>query len=266
MAGTLGILSIHGIGEQDEHYADDFLKRLKALLPADIRRETRLKPIYYQDIMKGNQERNWAKYAATELRARLLRKKLLYYGGDAVSYRYRPEDANSIYAAVHERIKKGIDTIYTDMNNPNARLVIVAHSFGGQAISNHIWDAQHDNGIWKKRMPTGSGELSNLILLITTGCNIPLFVSAVEDPIAIEPVNDYFFQWYNLYDKNDVLGWPLRMLSESYSSTVTADLAVNTGLWVGSHGKYWRRRKVIKLIARLITSAYRKQDEATQTT
>ena len=115
-------------------------------------------------------------------------------------------------------------------------------------------------------MPTDSGELSNVTLLITTGCNIPLFVSGFEDPKAIKLVNDNFFQWYNLYDKNDILGWLLRPLSESYSSVVTADIAVNTGIWVGSHGKYWKRRKTMKLIARLIASAYRNEDEVKQTT
>jgi hypothetical protein len=252
---NLGILTLHGIGEQDEQYADEFLKHLKSLLPADIRSKALLRPIYYQDIMKGNQENNWAKYENTTLRARLLRKKLLYYGGDAVSYRYRSDQADSIYVAVHERINQGIVTLCKEANNPQTHLIIVAQSFGGQAMSNHIWDAQRGIGLYKNNQPTDSSELSNIHLLITTGCNIPLFVSGVPAPQAIQPLHDSF-QWYNLYDKNDILGWPLRPLSDSYSSVVTADMAVNTGFWLGSHGKYWERRKVVKLIAGLITSSW----------
>ena len=63
---------------------------------------------------------------------------------------------------------------------------------------------------------------NNIQKIITTGCNIPIFVaSQAED--AIMPINPTRedFEWLNYFDRDDVLGWPLQPLSESYEKLVT---------------------------------------------
>jgi hypothetical protein len=213
-------------------------------------------PVFYQDIIQGSQEKIWQNYSNNKLRGRLLRKKLLYYGGDAVTYRYQSDEPNSNYIRIHERVHEGIKRIFSDMRDSRASLVIIAQSFGGQVISNFLWDAQNKIGLGEKAKIDDIENLKNIVLLITTGCNIPLFVSGVTDPQAIDPPNVDNFHWYNIFDSNDVLGWPLRPLSHSYARVVSEDIPVHTGLWLGSHVKYWKRRKVIKLIAEKIQSAW----------
>lgn len=62
------------------------------------------------------------------------------------------------------------------------------------------------------------------------------------------------FKWYNLYDKDDVLGWPLKSLSPSYEELVE-DIQINVGRGLLSklfkswnplsHGQYWQDKNVI---------------------
>lgn len=51
---------------------------------------------------------------------------------------------------------------------------------------------------------------------VTTGCNIPLFVAA-HKTMNIKPIQppngSPTFKWLNIYDPDDVLGWPLQPLS-----------------------------------------------------
>ena len=115
-------------------------------------------------------------------------------------------------------------------------VVIVASSLGCQVISNYIWDAQRKKrkgeppkfGIWRQgavEEECGPQDdfrrLKSLRALFTTGCNIPLFVSGHSEIEAILPPNpNKPFEWKNYYDEDDVLGWPLRPLSDSYCRLV----------------------------------------------
>ena len=45
------------------------------------------------------------------------------------------------------------------------------------------------------------------------------FVSGFDDVIPISTDKyGYKFKWINLYDKDDILGWPLKPLSKSYKA------------------------------------------------
>ncbi|MNE49356.1 hypothetical protein D3C80_1438690 [compost metagenome] len=98
--------------------------------------------------------------------------------------------------------------------------------------------------------------MQGLQRLYTTGCNIPLFVAGHLRIEAIKAHPD--FKWFNFFDEDDVLGWPLRPLSPSYDRLVE-DLAVNVGSGlVGtlvkswnplSHEGYWSDAAVVRHIA-----------------
>lgn len=87
----------------------------------------------------------------------------------------------------------------------------------------------------------------------TLGCNIPIFVAGHKKIEAIKPPMEEF-KWYNLYDKDDVLGWPLKSLSPSYEELVE-DIQINVGRGLLSklfkswnplsHGQYWQDKNVI---------------------
>ena len=66
------------------------------------------------------------------------------------------------------------------------------------------------------------------------------------------------------FDRNDVLGWPLRPLSQSYDRVVTEDVEINSGTILEqwnpmSHSAYWRDRDVLRPIARFIRQLLKEQ-------
>lgn len=262
------VIAIHGMGRTDKGYAKDFQKALKARLgkKADT---VHFGAIYYQHILDPNENRVW-KAMEKRVRWRKLRKFALYFLGDAAALETRKSNANSPYIRTQIAIARELLHAYMVVGS-GSPVTFVAHSLGCQVLSNYLWDAQQYRkygqarvGIWCNPRNYASkvnsaGNLTDeqlkymggtsMQLLYTTGCNIPMFMAghAKKDIIAINPVQEDF-EWHNFYDKDDVLGWPLFGLSDSYDRLVK-DHKVNaaSGLlsWLlkswnpTSHGEYW---------------------------
>lgn len=113
----------------------------------------------------------------------------------------------------------------------------------------------------EKRFLGGAG----IMAFLTTGCNIPIFVAAHKErdirPIA-RPTP--CFEWINVFDPDDTLGWPLQPLSASYAAMAN-DVPVNAGQgmakWIleswkpFSHLAYWSDAKVLAPLAGLLRRA-----------
>ena len=66
-------------------------------------------------------------------------------------------------------------------------------------------------------------------------------------------------RWLNFYDPDDILGYPLKPISEGYAEVVTRDIAINAGgvfsSWNPlSHNGYWTDNDLTKPVADLISS------------
>ena len=96
----------------------------------------------------------------------------------------------------------------------------------------------------------------NLDYLVNISCNILLFASGLAETQikSINKRNDHFI-WYNYYDRDDFLSWPLKQLSASYYAQVT-DYEINTGLYVGHHEKYWDDNDFTKPLAQKLNELY----------
>jgi hypothetical protein len=164
------------------------------------------------------------------------RKFVLEAFGDAVTFERDRNTENSPYKRMHRYLKKQFESIQLEKND---KLVIVAESMGVQLLYTYICDADLQAGIFEKEKSNDTNNLRNLSYLATCGCNLPLFFSGFPESeiIAFEKRNSQFI-WENFYDKNDVLGWPLNQLSSSFNSLVN-DYEINTGMYIGSHVKYW---------------------------
>lgn len=248
MASDLVIMAVHGIGDQTANYADDLKEKLKVELKKRGLRRFGFHFVYYQDLLQPQQEELWQRMDATDIRMkRLARPLALKYFGDALSYQFRSEGRDSLYRKIHERVRQTVAESNEDLNDGGS-LVILAQSFGAHIMSNYIWDLQHSQGIWERGRPRPQDRLNALKLFMTTGCNIPLFVSALDKIQAFEKPSDDF-TWLNFYDRRDPLGWPLKPLStgfdNAYDEVVTGDVAVGTGLPVKSHLNYWKKRRMI---------------------
>jgi hypothetical protein len=243
----VAFVMIHGMGETERGYYQVFTDRLSKFLGETDWGKVAFKSLYYQDILQENQNIIFGR--SRDLVAwRALRKFVLFAFSDAASLEYENEEKNSPYYRTQFMIRRTLRQLYRQVEE-DAPVVLLAYSLGCHVISNYIWDAQQrdsDYGIWfhgRKPAMTAPEEnfarLRNLQRLFTVGCNIPVFVAGHK---RIRPFSrpHRHFEWVNLYDKDDVLGWPLRPLSRQYGELVKEDVLINAhgGLW-GWLAKSW---------------------------
>lgn len=182
------------------------------------------------------------------------RKKAMEAFGDGVTFESGANKPNSIYKKVHTYLRSKVRYINElKEQNPDSKLVIIAASLGVHLISTYIWDADKNSGVFEENHASENENLKNLSHLFSIGCNIPLFISG-KDETDIKPFDkrNPSFKWDNFYDKDDILGWPLADINNEYRELVK-DHQINTGLYIGSHVKYWDDNDFTKpLVKKLI--------------
>ncbi len=226
----IALITIHGMGKVDLNYFSDLEDGLKNRLGRDWTRIS-FQNVQYAPILQKPQNQLWRDIIRTpdnDIDATKLRQFFLYGFGDAGSLEYSAHNDEVKYIEVQENIQKALNNAYSELGRDNSKsVVIIAHSLGCQVISNYLWDAQNNKYIFKNTGGNDSPELDflrlkSLINLVTTGCNIPLFISGISDRQCFNKPNDQFKwdNWDNYYDPDDVLGWPLRQLSNSFNIDV----------------------------------------------
>jgi hypothetical protein len=275
------LLTVHGMGETPREYAEQVFHKLGARL-ADVMDRIDFRSVYYQDILKPNQETVWAKVnTATKLHYDDLRRFLLFGFGDAAGLENRKEVDGSVYELAQAAIARQLLGVYK--HGPDTAIVFLAQSLGGQVLSSYIYDAQKalaggvvGAGIWKDIDAWSLRTLGHRLTdderrflaggtcaaFLTTGCNIPIFVAA-HRTMDIKPIARPTprFEWINVYDPDDALGWPLQPLSPGYAALVD-DRPVNAGQgmvnWIlkswnpWSHSAYWDDVQVLEPLAQLL--------------
>ncbi len=273
MAKKAAFITIHGMGSTEASFDRAVVAELGARLGAQFS-DLHVGKVYYQGILQPNENRVWDN-VGPRLRWATLRKFLLFGFADAAGLENGKEARTSIYSQAQALIARELFLARQAMGG-DGPLVILAQSLGGHLVSCYYWDARQSRqgevvavGIWRdighfEAQITGGAPLSadetaflqgrSVRSLITTGCNIPIFVAAhaSREILPIKP-NDRF-EWHNFYDKDDVLGWPLADLSPEYGRVVT-DHPINTGggimAWLVkswnplSHSEYWNDDDVL---------------------
>ncbi len=276
MAKDVALFAVHGMGKTPTNFADELEEELLSELGSAHWDRVYFKPIYYQGLLQKKQETvfNTMKNRA-ELDWLALRRFLLYGFSDAAGLEYRSAEPNSLYEQTQGIIFGVLNEAFDKLGQTAKPVVIICQSLGGHVLSNYLWDSQMTNatrGIWSNGRlwgaPRGSEKdnfrrLKTLRFLYTTGCNIPNFVTGLgRDNIrAIKTTTSgYDIRWFNYYDEDDPLGWPLKPLSTSYGHAVRRDIRVNAGgSFLGhlthswnplSHTRYWRDREIVRPLAR----------------
>ena len=254
MAKKLGVLIIHGMGSQKEGFEQDLVNELIDRVGGDAK-DIAWKGVYWQDITEPR-EREYLKNAEDQvgLDWDTARTFMATAFGDAAAYQFT--GTGGTYGRIHSRIRERMHDLYVDeLGSADVPLVVMAHSLGGHMMSNYIWDMQPNlegqvRAQWSKQLsPFERAE--TLAGFITFGCNIALFSFAYDKPTPIAfpgsalSVEDRTkAAWMNYFDKDDILGWPLRPLSPKYAATVTEDIEINVGSVLSSwnplsHVGYW---------------------------
>jgi hypothetical protein len=276
------LLTVHGMGETPREYAEKMFRNVRERL-GSLGERVDFRSIYYQDILKPNQETVWAKVsgATTKLHYDDLRRFLLFGFGDAAGLENRKEIAGSVYELAQAAIARQLLGVYRQA--PDSAIVFLAQSLGCQVLSSYVYDAQKAlagepvlAGIWKDVdawcLRTLGHRLSaaerrflaagSCTAFVTTGNNIPIFVAA-HKTMDIRPIARPTpgFEWINIYDPDDALGWPLQPLSPDYAALVD-DRPINAGRgmvnWIlkswnpMSHSAYWDDAQVVGTVVEML--------------
>lgn len=265
MTKELAIVVIHGMGSQEPDYAEPMIAEINDRVD-DLSKDPdqiAWKTVYWADILKSRQDKYWrdAKRRA-ELDFVRLRKFIVSSFGDAAAYQQVSSATNSTYLDIHARIRARIKDLYeNDLGGRPQALIVLAHSLGAHIMSNYIWDQQR-----RPNMNLSSFERMNWLCgFITFGCNIPLFTFAYKKvvPITFPPTRlpkrySSKARWYNYYDPDDVLAYPLKPINKAYNDTVNRDISINVGGILSSwnpisHTKYWTDDDFTKRVSTFIT-------------
>lgn len=264
MAVELVIMPVHGMGDTQADFAGKLERAVDRRLDPGRRERVHWQPVFYQGVLQPNQR---SMMQRMKTRADIdwirLRRFLLSGFSDAATMESKPHLPGSVYQRVQAIIVQALDDAWAAAGGRAVPVIVIAQSLGGQVISNYLWDAQARApraGVFRRDRADRVGGRSahdrfrrfkSLRLLVTTGCNIPIFVAGLGAeqirPIAVAE-RGWNFRWENFYDPDDVLGWPLRPINAAYRRAVAADHRINSGdglrSWLTSwspmsHTAYW---------------------------
>ena len=184
---------------------------------------------------------------------------------DAVAYRRPNPGEYDQYQAIHQRVHERLAELSAAVGSTTP-LVVAAHSLGSVIFSDHVWDEQRRRGPGRDPLT----RCETLAGLITFGSNIPLFTLGLDQvkPIIFPPLGNALpapvravARWMNYFDRDDVLGYPLREINSAYAATVHEDVALQVGsLWSSwnpaSHTAYWSDERFIDRVAAQVAEVY----------
>ncbi|TFE30607.1 hypothetical protein [Cohnella luojiensis] len=273
---------VHGIGKQHPDFYLGMAAALERRL-AEVCPEVELVPegIYWADITDNLEKKLQEKLSPYHLRWDNIidaRGFMINFVGDAIAYQPLPKiddpaPKEYIYTDIHERFALKLQSL-AHQAGPDAPLCLISHSLGTIITSNYLYDLQ--NGkipprirgiIDKSNTPLERGE--TLTHLYTMGSPIALWTLRYHDfgkPISVPAMNlrgQEIGEWVNFYDKDDVIAYPIKILSEQYDEVVKDDIEVrNPGLLsgtpLGSHGGYYHSDEVIERIVQSLAEMYNK--------
>ena len=278
MAPELAVVVIHGMGSHTPGYSNGLIEELKRRIGVAASDRTHFAEVLWADITERQQTRYINAVGALSWMHRFVVHAL----GDASAYQrvYEPssiaeyEEARKYgtYFRIHERLAHKFSKV-SDAVDPEAKLVVLAHSLGGHIFSNYYWDIQkqqpdHLLAPELRGALTKFERMDALVGLVTFGCNIPLFTFALEDikPISFPPAPIRQSskwrpraKWLNFYDPDDILGYPLKPINPAYRQVVNEDIEIEVGPWgagatPASHTMYWTDNDFTKRVASLINT------------
>jgi len=256
----LAIAIIHGLGSEEQFFSVELKHRIveKYILENPNHSEDDLvfQEIYWGDLVKDSlaQLSQRVNYK-NNLTYPGLRRSFMDYLG--VSHSYRNGVRNDLYLAIHERVRENLRKLasHRRVDDATTPLVVLAHSFGGVIMSDFIWDIRQQQKRSKGHLEGLSAleQMDTFTGFITFGNPMALFAAqnpdAYDKPIEVKGkahTEDYQkrAKWFNFYDKDDIVAYPLKGLNAAYDNAVAGDFEINVGSAATSwnpacHMGYW---------------------------
>lgn len=274
----VAVMVIHGLGMQKEDYADTLISRLNKefdqvmVLPGAAAACLDIEPVFWADVFADKEEELYQKLVKDQvLNYQLLRRFIIHYLADAVAYQ-PVENHGHHYDAVHATLSKAMHAL-SGRNGPETPLCVIAHSLGAVIASNFFYDLQFPSGRVPSIIDPNSAleRGDTLTAFYSFGTTLPLWSLRYHEfnrPIAVpSPLADTYLpgisgEWVNFYDRNDILGYPLKPIDPAYEAAVKEDIEIHAGGWLVqwsplSHSGYFdsstMNRRIAQGLARIWT-------------
>lgn len=261
----IGVMLVHGSGWYHQDRLEDFEKGILALIAKKGGDTTQLEfeIVDWHPAIQDNQNQLWEKYLQSGIRlgSKKLRRFVLYNMSDNFAYNILHGQNNPVYKEIHKQIHESILSLKNKVGE-GAPVIVICSSMGTSVMYNYIYDRQYP-GLADPFGQSSFERLENLTGFITMGSTIPIYLAAYNESSykcldfpSKNIVSKYkdVAEWHDYYDAQDVLGYPLKPLSDKYGEMVKIEEKVKIGglfsFWnVGSHMWYWKSRKIRKSIA-----------------
>ncbi len=265
----VAVAIIHGMGADKRGFSFP-LQRGIAKAFTKLKLSHRWEDLIFQEILWADlltptqqllYQRMTAKHA---LRYRRLRHFFIEYLGDVIAYLNDEELANeaSFRSLIFSRFEQsllGFNAI-DGFDSKQTPLVIIGHSLGSVVLLDFIES---------KLKSTDDFDIlyQHLCGIVTMGSPLALWalqhknfgVPPTFPGPALTKTHQVLAKWINLYDKDDVIAYPLKSINQQWSQVVSEDIAINVGgpltSWNPlSHRGYWQNRRVHRLIAQFLAT------------
>jgi hypothetical protein len=285
MSQKIAVALIHGIGKQDENFAHQiiyelkkqFAESLKKLDKDNLASQLVVEPVYWAPVLQKSENKLWDLLKeAGSLNFNNLRRLMIDFAGDAIAYQPILND-RTIYDGIHKILAKTIDKL-SHLAGQQAPLCVIGHSLGTVIASNYIYDLQNhtesrkliSDNVLKVMDDTPIENGWTFCKFFTLGSPLAIWSLRYHDfgkPIQVpSPQFSEIYpgiegEWINYYDKDDIIGYPLKTLNKDYKKTVTSDIQINVGNFLmswnpASHMGYWNDNDVINPIARSLADLW----------
>lgn len=263
---NLTVFVVHGLGEPDAEYYHPLRQNVEKHSP-HLASSVEWYSVNWYHLVAARETKVWKNlndhYQLNQTRLRRYAMSVL---ATAVSYNSAVRDEESLYQQIQHYIREQLQRLY--QGDEGQGLFLIGHSFGVQVICDYLLDCQ--NFRMEPRPASAFERMETALGLISLGSAQPMFELSEPDPQAPQFPNprarELFAQhvswekfckqvrWENFYEKDDVLGFPLKILSESYDKSVRADHSVQAGSLLSrwnplSHYAYWSSDEVAKKTA-----------------
>jgi len=286
MSQKIAVAIIHGVGKQDRYFADGMSREITDRFVNHIRKKNNkiqnpseelvIEPIYWAPVLQNSEDELWKRLnRGGDMDLLTLRQFLIDFGADAIAYQPTKKDSH-IYEEIHKIFAQKLKKLAEGAGD-TAPLCIIAHSLGSVIASNYFYDLQQPG---TRKIPSiVKKEIANTLLemgktftsFYTFGSPIAIWSLRYKDfgkPISVPSTNlrkhysNLTGEWINFYDKQDILGYPLKTLNDAYRKAVTEDIEVNVGgiftSWnPASHMAYWTDNDITKPIAESLAKVWK---------
>lgn len=277
MSRKIAVAVVHGIGRQSIDFVDGIRQALDARCHADCGDDVIVRPVHWAPVLQAKEDDLMRRMEqAGEMNFTTIRRLLIDFVGDGIAYQIAPGD-REVYDSVHSVFATTLRQLASDAG-ADAPLCIIAHSLGTVIASNFIYDLQVD-----QRRPIISDEVraqmtdtplekgETITLLYTLGSPLALWSLryrefgrpvTIPDPRLADHHPALRGEWINIYDRDDVIGFPLKTLNDVYGRVVTRDIEFNVGGAVTSwnpaaHLGYWSDDDVVTPMANAIIRTWK---------